>query len=83
MTDGDVVRLARRIDDLNWKIRLLMDLFLEQDHPNGKQREEALVMDGFHTPANATHVILYNLLKPERWEPAGCDVQLAKKKDKP
>lgn len=68
MTDGDVVRLARRIDSYLWKIRDLCNEIAVSEHPNAEAIYDALVDNMIDNPAWATHVVSDELKYPERWE---------------
>lgn len=68
MNDADVVRIARRIDVLNFKIHLLVQQIEESDHPNAAELVRDLQSDSFDNPAWATHVIAHQLETPDKWE---------------
>lgn len=68
MTDGNVVKLARRIDALNWRIAELVERIEGSDHPNAAGLVDALQTNNFDNPAWATHVIAHQLEHPEKWE---------------
>lgn len=67
MTDGDVVKIARRIDDLREKIDDLIYQISDSDHPNAEQLSNHLLEECWFA-AWATHVVHDYLAHPERWE---------------
>ena len=67
MKDGDVVKIARRIDELKWKIDDLINQITDSDHPNAQQLSEHLLEECWFA-AWATHVIHDYLEHPDRWE---------------
>ena len=66
MTDGEAAKLARRIDEWNWKIVLAMEEL--RKHPNGEAMHERMVDNGFGAPSTAEHVVHEQFQHPEAWE---------------
>lgn len=67
LTDGDVVRIARRIDEFNRKIDDLIYQITDSDHPNAERMGEDLLYQ-CSTPAWAAHIVHDYLTHSERWE---------------
>lgn len=67
MKDGDVVKIARRIDELRQKVDDLINQIIDSDHPNAEQISESL-LEQCSSAAWATHVIYDYLEHPDRWE---------------
>ena len=67
MTDGEAVKLARRIDDLQEKIRQLCNEIYDK-HANGDAIRDSLQTNCIDNPAWATHVIHMDLQNPDQWE---------------
>ena len=80
MKDSDVVKLARRMDKLNEKIKKLVRQIEDSDHPNAKEFVRDLWDNGFDTPAWAVHVIRHRLEHPERWEVGDFGIRIANHK---
>jgi hypothetical protein len=65
-TDGDIVRIANRIDDLRDEISDLIDAVESGGHPNAAAIASAL-WDECYFAAWANHVVIDRLAYPERW----------------
>jgi hypothetical protein len=76
MTDGDIVRIARKIDALQQQTIMLIWEIIESDHPNASLIEEVLRQNSIPTPAWATHAIHGDLEHPERWETGNYGIRL-------
>jgi hypothetical protein len=70
MTDGEVVRITRRMDRLNRQLFKLADRIRESDHPNAEELYQVL-WDEFLNPTCATDVVHHGLTDPSRWESDG------------
>jgi hypothetical protein len=66
MTDMDVVRIARKIDRLNFQIRDLVSEIENSDHPNREDIVNSLRDNAFDNISWATHCIYHFL---EGWYP--------------
>jgi hypothetical protein len=67
MTDGDVVKIARKMARLQDELFDLLDKVEQSDHPNAAQLGEALREECIFL-AWPTHVIHSNLERPDAWE---------------
>lgn len=67
MKDGDIVRIARKIDALKFKIDDLLEEIANSDHPYADRMMEELYQKCWFG-AWATHVIHSYLEAPDRWE---------------
>jgi len=79
LTDGELVRLARRIDKLGQEYNRLLDSVIECGHPNAIDVAEAIYANAMHTNAWATHVFSHYLIQSHRWETG--DYGIRAKKD--
>jgi hypothetical protein len=77
-SDGDVIKLARRLDALMWKARKILDTLRECDHPNADEITDALEAE-CEVLARPTHVISSHLEHPNRYECSDFGIQ---RKDK-
>lgn len=66
-TDGDLVRICRRIERLSWAIREAMDELEMLDHPNAEECHGALESNGFPVLASAEAIAYDSLIHPDRW----------------
>jgi hypothetical protein len=66
MTDGEAVRIARRIQRMQWEINALL-AEIRNNHPNGRQIYDDMVANEVETMAWPEHVVRHALLHPERW----------------
>lgn len=74
MKDADVVKLARRIDNLNDSIIALIQQIGDSEHPNAQLIFEAL-QDQIAMPASAVAVVHSRLAEPERWQMVDGDLK--------
>ena len=80
MTDGDVIKLARRLDALMWKARKILDVIRECAHPNADALTDALEAE-CEVLAWPTHVISSHLEHPDRFELGDFGIRRKKKED--
>lgn len=67
MTDGNIVKIARKMAKLQDQLFALLDEVEYSGHPNAKQLAEALREECIFL-AWPTHVIHTHLEKPDAWE---------------
>lgn len=80
MKDGDVIKLARRLDALLEKAREINETIRDSDHPNAEAIAEAL--DEQCVPlAWPTHVISVHLEHPDRYELGPFGIRRKQKED--
>jgi len=65
-TDGDMIKLARQLDNLMWKQRELVERIRESGHPNAEEMAEDLDQQCLQL-AWPTHVIHDHLEHPDRY----------------
>lgn len=80
MTDGDVVKIARRIDELRQKVDDLIYQIADSDHPSAERISEDL-LNQCSSAAWATHVVHDYLEHPERWESGDYGIRRAMRRD--
>lgn len=68
MTDGEVVQIARKIDELLGEVHRLCDDIQASSHPNADRIVSRLSDNGIPVMAWATHCVSDDLQHPERWE---------------
>jgi hypothetical protein len=67
-TDGDIVRIARQMQQLLFKMQYLANEIEESDHPNKKQIIWDLHDNNIPPMAWPVHIIQDCLEHPEQWE---------------
>jgi hypothetical protein len=67
-TDGDLVQLAKRIDNHLDAIRDLVEDLKEAEHPGAKTFLQDLDANCLTAFAWAEHIVHDALVRPERWE---------------
>ncbi|MDE2096739.1 MAG: hypothetical protein KGL39_05775 [Patescibacteria group bacterium] len=68
MTDGELVRLARQIDNHLNRVIEIYRVIQSSDHPRVKTLVEDMHDNQFGAYSLAAHVVYHHLVHPERWE---------------
>lgn len=78
-TDGDLVRVARRIDGHLAAIQSLLGDLKEAEHPQVSSFIQGLDSNGLTAFAWAEHIVHHALLHPELWETGDYGIRLKEK----
>jgi hypothetical protein len=79
-TDGDMIKLARRLDELMWKQRALVEQMRESGHPNAEELAEDIDQQCLQL-AWPTHVVHSYLEHPTRYETGDFGIRRKKASD--
>lgn len=67
-TDGDIMKIARKIDELQQQIKDCLDQIEESDHPNKDAIIASMDDNIIYSHSWARHIVMGHLIKPGQWD---------------